>query len=177
MDSLFRKFVSFFTAYGRDKIGGSISKLARLNTVFAAGATVGNLFWGYVADKRGIHYILLICVGLTIAVTLLIIQITSISLLYVPCVLISFSTCCLDIQSFNFTLEFANADKMPTYTVLRGSIIAPFRFILLLISRLFINWTSYHWTGYRIVFASCILLLLIVGLLLWRVKDPHHATG
>ena len=33
---------------------------------------------------------------------------------------------CLDIQSFNFTLEFANADKMPTYTALRGSIIAPF---------------------------------------------------
>ena len=161
--------VSFFTAYGRDKIGGSTSKLARLNTVFAAGSTVGNLFWGYVADKRGIRYMLLICVGLTIIATLLIMQITSVNFLYILCMLISFATCCFDIQSFNFTLEFANTDKMPTYTALRASVIAPFRSMLLLISGLFIDWI-----GYRIVFTFCIILLFIAGLLLWQVKDPRH---
>ena len=167
--SAFAVVVSFFTAYGRDKIGGSTSKLARLNTVFAAGSTVGNLFWGYVADKRGIRYMLLICVGLTIIATLLVMQITSISFLYISCMLISFATCCFDIQSFNFTLEFANTDKMPTYTALRASVIAPFRSMLLLISGLFIDWI-----GYRIVFTFCIILLFIAGLLLWQVKDPRH---
>ena len=76
---------------------------------------------------------LLICVGFTIIATLQIMQVTSIGLLYVLCLLISFATCCFDIQNFNFTLEFANADKMPTYTALRASVMVLVRFFMLLL--------------------------------------------
>ena len=56
-------------------------------------------------------------------------------------------------------VEFANADKMPTYTALRASVIAPVRFMLLLVAGLVVDWIGLSNCFYLVIYCWIIAVV------------------
>ena len=167
--SAFGIVLGFLTAYTIDEMTATKSDVAIFTATLMAGRTIGQPFWGYVADRRGNRLVILINTGTTCLVILLIVTANSITVFYGIFALISFCHSGIDIPSLNMTMEFAQTDKLPTYTALRSSTIAPFRAALPLFSSAMIDKV-----GYPPVFLACILLLLLSWHSLWKVEDPRY---
>ena len=171
--SAFGVVLGFLTAYTIDKMIATESDAPAFTAAMMIGKTIGQPFWGYVADKRGNQLVILINTGITCLMILWIVTANSIIIFYGIFALIGFLHSGIDIPSFNMTMEFSQADNLPTYTALRSSAVAPVRAALPLFSGLIIETDKDRYTH---VFLACILLLLLSWHSLWKVKDPRYQS-
>ena len=171
--SAFGVVLGFLTAYTIDKMIATESDAPAFTAAMMIGKTIGQPFWGYVADKRGNQLVILINTGITCLMILWIVTANSIIIFYGIFALIGFLHSGIDIPSFNMTMEFSQADNLPTYTALRSSAVAPFRAALPLFSGLIIETDKDRYTH---VFLACILLLLLSWHSLWKVKEPRYQS-
>lgn len=165
-----RMALPFYILFAGSSMELSGSNLGILTVAFTLAGNVSNLFWGSLADRRGFRLVVLLCIALWVAVTLLLLATSG--LMMTGLVFIGLGAASQGFQqaSMNLTLEFGHRDDLPLRIaiansaselagslgpLLGGAIAAAF--------------------GYPLVFVASIAFLVAGGVVIaWLVPEPRY---
>ena len=110
-----RMSVPFYVVYAqtRFEIGGA--ELGWLSLAFILAQSVGNLFWGVVADRRGFRSIFLVALGLWILSALLLMQATQLASMVLVMVGLGAGLGGFMLAAQNLVLEFGSRENLPMH--------------------------------------------------------------
>ncbi len=161
----------FYTKYAIDILHVQDARVAIFTAVLLSSQTLGNLFWGHIADKKG-HKIILAIATLTAGIAPIIaVSAKSIFVYYGVFMFLGFSFSARMVSFFNILMEFAPLEEKATYISLANTIVAPFSGFAPILGGLLAD--NY---GYKFLFiiSSCIGILALFMLIFW-VKEPRIA--
>jgi MFS family permease len=166
---------SFYTVHAMDRFrisGERGAEIGLFTMALMLSTVVGGFLWGHVGDQRGNR--VLLALG-TVSIAVL-----SLGVLWAPTVAIftamfflsGLATSALDLASFNIVMEFSPEGRVPTYSALRATVIAPVACASLAAGRLTDLWMD-RW-GYAPLFLFAAVCATLSLLLLSRVREPRH---
>lgn len=171
MATMGRMAMPFYILYAGQSLGLTGAILGTLTVAFTLSGTVSNLFWGWLADRRGFRLVFLASIYLWVASTVLLIFGHGLLLTTLVFMGIGAAVQGFQIASINLTLEFGHRDDVPmriaianssseiagTLGPLLGGVLAAL-------------------LGYEAVFIGSVLFLIVGGAMVNRyVAEPRWA--
>ena len=160
---------SFFIVYGNDNYGLSGAEVGALTAVLLGSQAVMQLAFGWLGDRRGHKFNLMIFAFAT-AFAALSASIASNVVGLIPAFILLGTALAADrISHLNIVLEFAVPEDQPTFIGLTNTLLAPVVFL----APIFGGWVA--GIGFQTLFTMMLICGAIGGLLLatW-VKEPRH---
>ena len=160
----------FYTVYAIRILQVTDAQIAIFTGVLMGSQAASNIFWGYLADKKG-HKIIIVIAMLSASIAP-IVAITANSF-FIYCgvfVFMGFSYSARMISTFNILFEFAPADEKATYISLTNTITAPFSGLAPILGGLLADLF-----GYKFIFTlSPGIGLVALFMLAFWVKEPRN---
>ena len=119
--TLGRMAMPFYILYAGQSLGLTGATLGTLTVAFTLSATVSNLLWGAIADRRGFRLAFLASIALWVASTLLLILGEGLWLSIIVFVGIGASVQGFQSSAMNLTLEFGHRDDVPLRIAIANS--------------------------------------------------------
>lgn len=108
-----RMAMPFYILYAGQTIGLSGPTLGTLTVAFTVSATISNLIWGSIADKRGFRVTFLAAIAIWVASTLLLMVATNLWMTTLVFIGVGAAFQGFQNSSMNLTLEFGDRDNLP----------------------------------------------------------------
>jgi MFS family permease len=161
--------IAFYTVYGVSRFSLSDTYIG-IFTMFLVGAQpLANILWGPLADRIGHKYVLLGGVFCNLLGNLIVLLSKSASPLYLAFAFSGATYSAFMISGLQIILEFAPAERRPTYIGINNVIISPF----LAFSPILGGYIADRY-GYLSVFAISLIANVIgLAILYKRVEDPR----
>ena len=152
-----------------DVSGGTVGNFT---VALLVGQAVGNLLFGFLADRRG-HKLPLVLGGIAAALAYIIAGIAPSPLFYYPVfLLLGAYISAIIVSGLMIVLEFVGFEQRPTYVGITNSIIGAVNVVIPLVGGAL---ATFNYT-YLFVFSAAAALLSALLTSLW-VVDPRHADG
>jgi MFS family permease len=163
---------TFYIVYGLRRFGMSDLTAGFLTAALTITSTVANALMGWLGDRLG-HRAMLIAGSLAVTFSSLMAWgAPSINWMYPVFILSGLASVAYWTIGMAITVEFGNEETRPTYIGLSNTLVAPFTIIAPLIG----GWIA-QTAGFQTTFmVSAVGGLVIAGLLVWLVRDPHPRT-
>ena len=161
----------FYTVYALQAHAVPASQVGVFTTVLFSGQIVGNVVFGWLADRVGHRVVLIAGVAAMVAANVLALAAQSPEVFRVVFALSGVQVAAINVSSLNVLLEFAPVPaEQPTYVGLGNTPLAPITFVAPLtaggIADAF---------GFKLVFFTAAFFgVIALGLLLGWVRDPRH---
>lgn len=161
----------FYTVYALGAYAVPTSQVGVFTTVLFSGQIVGNVMFGWLADRAGHRVVLIAGVAATVAANILALGAQSPEVFRVVFALAGLQVAAINVSALNVLVEFAPvAAEQPTYVGLGNTSVAPITFVAPLLSGVMADLL-----GFEPVFLIATLFGMIsLGLLLGWVRDPRH---
>jgi len=161
----------FFTVYAIDKLKVDDAQVAVFAGVLLGAQGISNIFWGYLADKKG-HKSTITIATLAGGIAAVIAVLSNSVFVYYGAFI--FLGCCFSarmISFFNIILEFSPDEQRGTYISLTNTILAPFTGIAPILGGYIAG--AY---GYKSLFilSVCIGIVALFMLLFWVAEPRKH---
>ncbi|MEP5763306.1 MAG: MFS transporter [Halieaceae bacterium] len=167
--TLGRMALPFYILYAGQGLGLSGEILATLTVAFTIAATVSNLVWGTLADRRGFRLCLLLSIGLWIAATLALLLSNNFWVVVGIFVAIGASQEGFRLASMSLAMEFGDRDQLSLRVAIANTVSESAGSIAPLIGGIVATAL-----GYGAVFIGATLCLLVgLVVLLLSVRDPR----
>ena len=160
----------FYTIYAIRKLQVTDAQIAIFTGVILASQAVSNIFWGYLADKKG-HKTIIVISMLSASISPIIALIANSFFVYCGVfVFLGFSYGARAVSGFNILFEFAPDDDKATYVSLTNTLTAPFSGLSPILGGLLADLF-----GYEFIFAlSPGIGLVALFMLAFWVKEPRN---
>jgi MFS family permease len=164
----------FFTVYALRVLGAPAWRVGVFTTMLLGGQVVGNLGFGWTADRFGHRLVLAAGTAAMAGASLVALAAPSVDLLLLAFFLDGVYDAALAVSGLNILLEMAPAaSERPTYVGLGRTAVAPVAFAAPLLAGLLADAA-----GFACVFATgAAFALLGLALLLVRVREPRRAAA
>lgn len=161
---------AFYIIYGKDQLGIGTESVGILTGILLATQSMFSIFWGYVSDKKGHKFVLIMSTVLFILSTIIIYRTQTILWLYIVFFINGAATSAREVSEMNIVLEFSEPEDRPTYLGLNNTLIAPLVSLTPLFGGIILDYFSY-----KILYILSILLM-VTGLVVLgkKVKDPRY---
>jgi len=168
-----RMAMPFYVLFAGQSIGLTGETLGILTFAFTISGTISNLYWGYLADRKGFRLTFLLSTFLWMASTLVLMFINSYAVTILVFIGIGAAVQGFNSSSQNMTLEFGDRENLPmriaianTAAELAGTV-GPLLGGILAAT-----------LGYQSVFIVSVAFLLIGGTIVrFYVPEPRNVTG
>jgi MFS family permease len=168
-----RMAMPFYVLFAGESIGLTGKTLGVLTFAFTISGTISNLYWGYLADRKGFRLTFLLSTFLWMASTVVLMFINSYAVTILVFIGIGAAVQGFNNSSQNMTLEFGDRENLPmriaianTAAELAGTV-GPLLGGILAAT-----------LGYQSVFLVSITFLLIGGTVVrFYVPEPRNVTG
>ncbi len=121
MTTMGRMAMPFYILYAGQSLGLTGTILGTLTVAFTLSGTASNLFWGWLADRRGFRLAFLASIGLWITSTILLFFSEGLLLNTLVFMGIGAATQGFQMSSINLTLEFGHRDDVPLRIAIANS--------------------------------------------------------
>ena len=148
----------------------SDAQAAVFTTLLILGATIGNVVWGFVADRTGYKAVIAMGTLLWMAALLLSVFASVVPIMYAVFVLVGISTAATTVADLGIVMEFGAEAERPTYIGLARTSTAPLLAIAPLLGGLIAQNTSYQ----VLTLAALPFAALSLYLLQRRVQEPRR---
>lgn len=168
-----RMAMPFYILYAGRSVGLDGPTLGVLTFVFTMAATVSNLAWGAIADRRGFRFTFLVSLIIWIAATALLMLADGLLVAVLVFMGIGAAVQGFQNSSQNLTLEFGERADLPTRLAVANTASELAGTIGPLIGGTLAAWLGYEW-----VFLTSMAFLLVGGITVYRhVPEPRfHST-
>lgn len=163
----------FYTVYALRRLDAPVWQVGVFTAVLFAGQVVGNLVFGWVADRAGHRLVIMAGVAATLAANGVALASSSLETFHLTFALAGLHIAAINVSNLNVLLEFApSPEERPTYIGVGSTLAAPFAFAAPLLAGLLADAL-----GYTAVFALASLAsALALGVLAARVRDPRASA-
>ncbi len=163
----------FYTVYALRRLDAPAWQVGVFTTVLFAGQVVGNLVFGWVADRAGHRVVIMAGVAATVGANGVALASSSLETFRLAFALAGLQFAAMNVSNLNVLLEFAPApEERPTYVGVGNTLAAPFAFASPLLAGLLADAF-----GFAAVFALAgIASALALGVLAAQVRDPRGAA-
>jgi MFS family permease len=165
-----RMGLPFYILFARETIGVTGERLGLLTGAFVLVQSVGNLFWGALADRRGFRAIFLVALSVWILAVLLLMEATSFESLLVVYAALGAGLGGFQLSAQNLVLEFGARDDLPMRIAVANSaseLVASIGAVLGGVLVAAFSYLPVFWTA--IAFQLTALALVI-----WGVDEPRR---
>ncbi|MBV1932679.1 MAG: MFS transporter [Porticoccaceae bacterium] len=121
MATMGRMAMPFYILYAGQSLGLTGTILGTLTVAFTLSATVSNLLWGWLADRRGFRLAFLVSIALWVSSTVLLIFSHDLLLSTLVFIGIGAATQGFQTSAINLTLEFGHRDDVPLRIAIANS--------------------------------------------------------
>jgi MFS family permease len=168
-----RMAMPFYVLFAGQSIGLTGETLGVLTFAFTISGTISNLFWGYLADRKGFRLTFLLSIFLWMASTVVLMFINSYAVTILVFIGIGAAVQGFNNSSQNMTLEFGDRDNLPMRIAIANTAAELAGTIGPLIGGILAATL-----GYQSVFIVSITFLLIGGTVVrFYVPEPRNAAG
>jgi MFS family permease len=163
----------FYTVYALRGLEAPLWEVGVFTAVLLAGQVIGNLVFGWVADRAGHRLVIMAGVAATLAANGVALASSSLETFRLTFALAGLHIAAINVSNLNVLLEFApSPEERPTYIGVGSTLAAPFAFAAPLLAGLLADAL-----GYTAVFALASLAsALALGVLAARVRDPRASA-
>jgi MFS family permease len=161
---------AFYVLYARQTFGITDAFAANLTMAALLGGIVSSPLLGWSADRRGHKWLTELSTLLNIACVLFVLYAPNTMLLYPAFMLVNASQAGMFVASTSIIMEFSDADDIPTFSALSGTIMAAPVLLAPILGGWLVDTAGYH--------TLLITALLFSGLgwafMRWGVREPRH---
>jgi MFS family permease len=163
----------FYTVYALRRLEAPLWEVGVFTAVLFAGQVVGNLVFGWVADRAGHRLVIMAGVAATLGANGVALASSSLETFHLTFALAGLHIAAINVSNLNVLLEFAPApEERPTYIGVGSTLAAPFAFAAPLLAGVLADAL-----GFTVVFALASLAsALALGVLATRVRDPRASA-
>ncbi|MBI4610235.1 MAG: MFS transporter [Candidatus Rokubacteria bacterium] len=164
----------FYTVYALQAHGAPTSQVGVFTAILLAGQTVGNLVFGWIADRAGHRLVLMAGVAAATVANLVAMAAPSAEVFGAVFGFAGVYVAAIHVSGLAVLLEFAPAeDEQPTYVGLGNTSLGPIMCAAPLAAGLMVDAL-----GFELVFAAAAAFgATALGLLIGRVRDPRHVRA
>ena len=160
---------AFFTVYAIEKLKVDDAQVAVFAGVLLGSQGISNIFWGYLADRKGHKStIMMATLSGSIAAIIAILS-NSVFACYGAFIFLGFAFSARTISFFNILLEFAPDEQRGTYISLTNTILAPFTGLTPILGGYIADTQGYK---FLFILSACIGIITLFVFLFW-VAEPR----
>jgi MFS family permease len=163
----------FYVLFARETIGVGGERLGLLTGAFVLMQSVGNLFWGIVADRRGFRSIFLVSLSVWILAVLLLMEATGLESLLVVYAALGAGLGGFQLSGQNLALEFGARDDLPMRIAVANAasdLVAAIGAVLGGVLVAAFSYLPVFWTAIAFQLAA-------LALVIWGVDEPRRRRG
>jgi len=162
--------LAFYSVYAVERFSLPNSYAGIFTTVFMAAQVVTGVVWGFIGDRRGHKFCLILSAIMSILAAVTAYMAPSVHLFYATFFFAGGYMSGALISNMNIVLEFCSPEERPLYIGLSNSFAAP----VFIVSPLLGGWLVDYFS-YRTAFATAAVMTTIgLMILIFLVKDPRH---